>query len=311
MGILLVGDFDERERAGWLQALDAALPGERWHLDRAEAGADEAEIAVVANPPAGSLRGLARLRLIQSLWAGVDKLLRDPTVPGEVPLARMVDPAMNTAMAETALWAVLHLHRDHDRYTAQQRERQWLAHPQRRADEVHVAVLGLGEMGRATALRLRANGYRVTGWRRSAGQEEGLSVTHGREGLTALLGQADIVVNLLPLTLETQGLFDARTLGTMRRGASLVNLARGAHVVEADLLSALDAGHLRHAVLDVFRDEPLPEAHPFWTHPRVTVRPHVAAQTDPRSAAEVVARNVRALREGRPLAHLVDRVAGY
>ncbi|MFN3295474.1 NAD(P)-dependent oxidoreductase, partial [Caldimonas sp.] len=139
----------------------------------------------------------------------------------------------------------------------------------------------------------------------------GVEVARGRQGLHALLGEADIVVNLLPLTPDTQGLFNATTLAAMRPGASLVNLARGGHVVETDLLAALDAGHLRHAVLDVFRDEPLPQHHPFWGHPRVTVRPHVAAATDPRSAAQVVARNIRALREGRPLAHLVDRAVGY
>lgn len=309
MTILLAGQFDPGEAEQWQACLDAALPGEHWVHHREEA--DGIDIAVVANPPPGSLQGLPGLRLIQSLWAGVDKLLRDPTVPRGVPLARMVDPAMNTAMAETALWAVLHLHRDHDLYTVQQHERRWLAHPQRRADEVHVAVLGLGEMGRTTALRLVANGYRVSGWSRRGTAVPGVEVGQGREGLHHLLGEADIVINLLPLTPDTQGLFNAATLAAMRSGAALVNLARGAHVVEADLLTALDAGRLRHAVLDVFRDEPLAQDHPFWTHPRVTVRPHVAAATDPRSAAQVVARNIRALREGRPLAHLVDRAAGY
>jgi len=309
MTILLAAAFDADEAAQWRACLEAALPGERWVRHRDEA--DDIDIAVVANPTPGSLDGLSGLRLIQSLWAGVDKLLRDPTVPAGVPLARMVDPAMNTAMAETALWAVLHLHRDHDLYGVQQRERQWHAHPQRRADEVHVAVLGLGEMGRTTALRLVANGYRVSGWSRRGAVVPGVAVAQGPEGLRRVLGEADIVINLLPLTPGTQGLFDATTLAGMRPGASLVNLARGGHVVETDLLAALDAGHLRHAVLDVFREEPLAPDHPFWAHPRVTVRPHVAAATDPRSAAQVVARNIRALREGRPLAHLVDRSAGY
>lgn len=309
MTILLAAAFEADEAAQWQACLEAALPGERWVRHRDEA--EDIDIAVVAHPPPGSLRGLTGLRLIQSLWAGVDPLLRDPSVPAGVPLARMVDPAMNTAMAETALWAVLHLHRDHDLYGVQQHKRQWRAHPQRRADEVHVAVLGLGEMGRTTALRLVANGYRVSGWSRRGGLVPGVDVAQGAQGLRRVLGQADIVINLLPLTPETQGLFDAATLAGMRPGASLVNLARGGHVVEADLLAALDAGALRHAVLDVFRDEPLAPDHPFWAHPRVTVRPHVAAATDPRSAAQVVARNIRALREGRPLAHLVDRCAGY
>ena len=126
-----------------------------------------------------------------------------------------------------------------------------------------------------------------------------------------MLARAHIVVNLLPLTPATRGLFDARLFARCRRGASLVNLARGAHVVDADLLGALDSGHLHHAVLDVFQTEPLPADHPFWSHPRVTVLPHAAAQTDPRSAAAVAAANVRALRAGRPIAHEVDRARGY
>ena len=125
------------------------------------------------------------------------------------------------------------------------------------------------------------------------------------------LAGAQIGVNLLPLTPATTGLFNAATLGRMASGASLVNLARGAHVVEADLLSALASGHIAHAVLDVFHAEPLPPTHAFWSHPRVTVLPHVAAPTDPRSASRVVAGNVLALREGRELMHLVDRTQGY
>lgn len=297
MTILLAGDFDADERAHWLALLRAQLPAET--IVCAHADARDADIAVVANPPAGALQGLPRLALIQSLWAGVDRLLADPAIPAGVPIARMVDPAMNEAMAETALWAVLWLHRDFCAYADQQRARQWLPLPQRRADEVRVAVLGLGQMGRAVVRRLEANGYRVAGW----------STREGR--LDELLATSEIVVNLMPLTPATRGLFDAPRLSRMRQGASLVNLARGAHVVEADLIAALDAGQLRHAVLDVFRTEPLPPDHPFWLHPRVTVLPHVAAQTDPSSAAAIAAANIRRLRAGAPLEHLVDRRRGY
>jgi glyoxylate/hydroxypyruvate reductase A len=297
MSILLAGEFDAAERAQWLGLLRAALPGERIETGAGDAAA--VDIAIVANPPTGALRGLPNLRLIQSLWAGVDRLLADASIPPEVPLARMVDPAMNEAMAETALWAVLSLQRDFVDYAAQQRERRWLQHPQRRAEDVQVAVLGLGQMGRAVARRLAANGYAVAGW----------STREGR--LDALLAASDIVVNLLPLTLATRGLFDARRFAAMRRGASLVNLARGAHVVDADLLAALDGGQLRHAVLDVFHSEPLPPQHAYWSHPRVTVLPHVAAQTDPRSAAAIAAANVKRLRTGEPVANLVDRSRGY
>lgn len=300
MKLLLCGDFDAAEHARWQAALAAALPEAEW-LDVAAARArpDAVQAAVVANPPPGSLQGLPALRLIQSLWAGVDRLLADPTLPAGVPVARMVDPAMTAAMAETTLWAVLSLHRGFFDYARQQREARWQVLGQRRADEVQVRVLGQGEMGRAAAARLAQQGYAVQGWRRD-----------GRP-LAPLLAACDIVVNLLPLTPETRGLLDARFFAALPRGAAVVNLARGAHVVDADLQAALDSGHLQHAVLDVFHAEPLPADHAWWRHPRVTVLPHAAALTDPRSAARVAAANLRAACSGAAPVHRVDRQRGY
>jgi glyoxylate/hydroxypyruvate reductase len=300
MRVLLTGRFDTGEREAWAAELTRQLPGVAW-LDDAAADAAPAgiEAAVVANPAPGRLARLPDLRLIQSLWAGVDKLLADATLPPAVPIARMVDPAMNAAMAETALWAVLALHRGFFVYQTQQRQALWQPLPQRRADEVPVLVLGRGQMGGTTAARLAAQGYPVQTWGRGDGE------------LAPRLAGAQIVVNLLPLTPATRGLVDARFLAALPRGAGLVNLARGAHVVDADLLAALDAGHIGHAVLDVFHTEPLPAGHPYWLHPRVTVLPHAAAATDERSAAAVVAANLRALQAGAPLLHLVDRSRGY
>lgn len=311
MTVLLAASFDAHERAAWTAALQAALPGERFITKAADGPAEAIDIAIVANPPAGALRGLPNLKLVQSLWAGVDKLLADDSVPHDVPIARMVDPAMNAAMAETALWAVLSLHRGYFRYAALQREARWAPHAQQRADEVTVAVLGLGEMGRTAAQRLVAQGYRMLGWSTRAPQIDGLQCHVGDTALNEVLAAADVVVNLLPLTPRTRDLFRGETFARMKPQAALVNLARGAHVVEADLLAALDSGRLCHAVLDVFRSEPLPAGHPFWQHPRVTVLPHAAAQTDPRSAARVAAANVHAARAGTVIAHLVDRQRGY
>ncbi len=317
MNLLLLGDFDAAERERWVaelgRALGRVLPAHRLLGARDEPGADQAEVAFVANPAPGSLAGLPRLKLIQSLWAGVDRLLEDSTLPAGVPIARMVDPAMNEAMAETVLWATLALHRGFFDYASQQAQRCWAPLPQRRADEVPVLVLGHGEMGRCAARRLRQQGYPVSAWRRGAcgAVEPGIRVVAGQEALAPALGVAQIVVNLLPLTPDTRDFFDAARLAAVRQGAALVNFARGAHVVEPALLDALDRGALAHAVLDVFRTEPLPAGHRFWTHPRVTVLPHAAAQTDPRSAADVAAANVEALVAGRPLAHRVARERGY
>jgi glyoxylate/hydroxypyruvate reductase A len=302
MNVLLCGDFDPGEEAQWRSALGAVMPGVQW-LDLAAARARSGAVraAVVANPPPGSLQGLPALRLVQSLWAGVDRLLRDPTLPADVPLARMVDPGMTAAMVETALWAVLSLHRGFFEYGARQRRGEWRAHAQRPASDVPLLVLGQGAIGLAVAQRLAAQGYPLRTWRRADGDA----------ALWNALPAADIVIDLLPLTPATAGLLDARFFSAMRPGASLVNLARGAHVVDADLLAALDTGQVRHAVLDVFNVEPLPASHPYWQHAGVTLLPHAAAMTDPRTAAGVVAENLGRLEHGQPLLHLVERSRGY
>lgn len=313
MNLLLLGGFDAPERQRWADELGRALPGHRLLLSREGLAAASIDAAIVANPPPGSLAGLPHLRLIQSLWAGVERLLADATLPPGVPIARMVDPAMNQAMAETALWAVLALHRGFFAYARHQAQSRWQPHGQCRADEVPVLVLGGGQMGGTVAQRLAANGYPVSVWRRSAGAAlgDGLPTVHGEQGLHQALAGARVLVNLLPLTPQTRGLIDAALLARLPPGAGLVNLARGAHVVDADLLAALDCGQIGHAVLDVFHTEPLPAGHAYWCHPQVTVLPHAAAQTDARSAARIAAANIEALAAGRPLHNLVARDAGY
>lgn len=305
MDLLLCGSFDSDERDAWLVELQRAMPDTRWR--RTPGASSPPWLPTRRQAP---LQGSPGLRLIQSLWAGVDRLLDDPSLP-DVPLARMVDPAMSAAMAETALWATLSLHRRFFDYAQQQRDRHWYPLPQRRADEIEIAVLGMGQMGRTCARRLLETGYRVTGWNQHGGAIAGMALEHGLEALWPLLARSDIVINLLPLTPQTADLLDRRFFAAMRRGAALVNLARGGHLVEADLLQALDRGQLDRAVLDVFRQEPLATDHPFWCHPRVTVLPHSAAATDMRSAASIVALNLQALRDGRPISHLVQRKRGY
>jgi len=231
MNVLLCGDMDAAEHAEWHHALSTAMPEARWlTVAEAQQNPGAVQAAVVANPPPGSLQSLPKLRLIQSLWAGVDRLLADRTLPAGVPIARMVDPAMNAAMAETALWAVLSLHRGFFAYAQRQREGRWLPHSQRRADEVRVLVLGQGQMGRAASARIAALGYRVSGWRRDG------------TPLAPRLAQADVVINLLPLTPQTSGLLNASFFAALPAKAGVVNLARGRHVVNADLLRRWTAG---------------------------------------------------------------------
>ncbi|RQP22364.1 2-hydroxyacid dehydrogenase [Piscinibacter terrae] len=301
MAILLVADLPADEHDLWLRCLREAMPGETIVADRSLADAAAIDVAVVAKPPPGSLTGLPNLRFIQSLWAGVDRLLQDHSIDPAVPLARMVDPAMNIAMAETAQWAVLGLHRRFFDYQAQQREARWLQHDQLRADEVQVAVLGQGQMGSTVADRLRALGYAVEGWSRRSGMP----------ALAGLLARSDIVINLMPLTGETHHFFNRDRFAQMKRRSALVNLGRGGHVADGDLLQALADGQLSRAVLDVFHVEPLASDHAFWAHPHITVLPHIAAWTDARSASAAVASNVARLRAGLAPEHLVDRSRGY
>ena len=312
MKIVFSASVGADERGEWLRILRATCPRHEW-LEHWTPG-QTADVAVVANPQPGALHGLHGLRLVQSLWAGVERLLLDPTLPADVPLARMVDPVMNVAMAETAAWAVLSLHRSFFEYARQQREACWRQWPQRRAATVPVLVLGLGSMGRAVAARLAALGYPVSAWRRSGGGDAplpGVQVLHGAAALPAALEGTEVLINLLPLTPDTRGILGAPLFAQLPLGACIVNFARGGHLVEPDLLEALDGGRLRHAVLDVFATEPLPPDHPFWTHPRVTMLPHVAALTDAHSAASVVAANLERIERGQAPLHLVDRSRGY
>lgn len=295
----------------WIEALGAAMPDLDVVVGDAVPDRARIDCALVYKPPPGRLADLPNLRAVFSLAAGVDRLLADPTLP-DVPVCRMVEPSLTRTMADFALTVTLRVHRGVDRFERHQRRAHWAYELARLTDETTVAVLGLGAIGGTIAHRLRANGFRVLGWSRSGRPVAGVEdVAAGDEGLERVLAAADIVIAVLPATPATKGLFDARFFARMRGGAHFVNLGRGDQLVEAALLRALDAGRVGGATLDVFEEEPLPPDHPFWGHPSVLVTPHVAGSTVPRTGAAVVAENVRRLRSGRPLLHVVDRGAGY
>lgn len=307
--VLFLAQEETAER--WRGPLEAALAGEALHWSADEIEPDRVDVVLTAVPPPGALAPFRRLRLIQSLWMGVDSLLADDTLPRDVPLAGMIDAAMTRAMVESALAHALAAHLRLDEFARSQRERRWRPLRNPTADRRRVGVLGLGELGGAVAHALAGVGFRVAGWSRTRKALAGVRCLAGAAELEEFLGCADILLVLLPLTPATRGIVDRRLLGALPAGAVLINLARGALVNDADLLAALDGGRLRHAVLDAFATEPLPAASPYWAHPRVTVTPHVAAVTDPATAAAFVAANLRRLRAGEPLAGLVDRRRGY
>lgn len=297
--------------AVWVGPLSAALPDDTIHVypDVDDPGA--IECAIVAVPPPGVLTGFPNLRLIQSLWVGVESLLTDTTLPPDVPLARLVDPGMTETMTETVLQHVLNAHRSYEEYREQQAARLWRQVPQVRASARRVGLLGLGELGSAAARARAGLGFDVAGWSRQPKDLAGIGSFTGPEGFLPFLARTEILVCLLPLTAATRGILDARAFAALPRGATIINLARGGHIDDDDLLAALDAGQVGRAVLDVFNIEPLPTEHPYWRHPRVVVLPHMAAETDPQTAVAQVAENLRRLKAGEPLLNVVDRTAGY
>lgn len=316
MRFVLLTRLPARRALLWQKLLSEALGGAPVLLGPPHGQQDQAvraaaEILFVADPMPGQFGEWPNIRLVQSLWAGVDGVLADSSLPLDVPLARLVDPAFAAVMAESVATHVLSLHRQLHRYRAQAALRIWQPLPQPSAPERTVGILGMGEMGRSAASALGQLGFPVLGWSRSGRPVAGVEIFSGEEGLQAMLPRTEILVNLLPLTEETRGLIDRARLALLAPGACLVNLGRGGHVVLADLLAALESGQLDHAVLDVFDTEPLPQGDPLWEHPSVTILPHVAAVTDPYSAAILVAANVQRFLAGETPDGLVRRDLGY
>ncbi len=308
---LITQDGPDAEEV-WSAALAAALPDEAIVPFRqlSEAQRREATVAIVANPAPADVAALPALRWVQSLWAGVERLVAE-LGPAAPPVVRLVDPAMARVMAEAVLAWTYYLQRDMPFYAASQRGRRWEPRPYRKPEAVTVGLLGLGKLGLAAAARLREAGFPVVGWSRAAKADLGFPALSGEEGLLTVLARADILVCLVPLTAATRGLLDAGRLGAAKPGAALINFARGPLIATGDLLAALDAGHLSHAVLDVFDAEPLPPASPLWAHPGVTVLPHVSGPTDRGTAAAIVAANVRAFRDTGEPPRGIDFELGY
>ncbi len=305
-----------------------AAKADRWstyepHLRRAlqQAGVDDAGLCTQADPesvdyivyaPNSEVQDFTpytRLKAVLNLWAGVENIVGNTTL--HVPLARMVDEGLTDGMVE---WCVGHTMRHHlgmDAHITGQ-DGVWRNNdiPPLARDRP-VTVLGLGELGRAVAQALVSLGFPVSGWSRSTKIVENTVTYHGADGLTAALQTAQIVILLLPDTPATENILDAHSLAQLPKGAMIINPGRGPLIDDTALLSALDTGHIAHATLDVFRQEPLPEDHPYWAHKSVTVTPHIASETRPDSAARTIADNIRRGEAGAPFLHLVDRALGY
>lgn len=274
---------------------------------------DAVEYVLAWKPPAGALARFPTLKVVFSLGAGVDHLFDDPDFPRDAQVARVIDPYLTAGMVEYVVLHVLRYHKNQPALDAQQAAHVWddRAHELKQADERRVGILGLGELGRSAGEALTALQFEVSGWSRAPKDIPGIRSFHGPDGLSEMLSNTDILVCLLPLTPQTEGILCRDLFAQLPAGACLINAARGGHLVEEDLIPALDSGQLRHATLDVFRTEPLPGDHPFWDHPKITVTPHNASITDPRSVAKAIVDGIAAVKRGDTLPNAVDPELGY
>ncbi len=292
----------------WLEGLRAALPGASvtvW-----QPGAPKADVAVVWAPPQQFLDEQPALQAMFNIGAGVDALLR-LRIPDGCRVVRIDDGGMAVQMAEYVCHAVVRHFRELDAYEADMRDGRWGFRKPRTRSDFTVGVMGLGVLGERVAQALAHFEFPVNGWSRTPKALEGVRGFHGPDAFNDFLAASRVLVNLLPLTPETEGIMNRGTLSRLPQGGYVINVARGAHLVEEDLLALVDSGHLAGATLDVFRTEPLPPGHPFWSHPKIVATPHTSARTLREESIAQIVRKIGQLDRGEPVAGTVDRARGY
>ena len=274
--------------------------------------ATDIQLAVAWHPPDDAFERYPNLKAVCSIGAGVDNILACPSLQPDVDVIRVVDPAQAQMMSGFVVWHVIGHQRRFSTYLAQQRDGRWQRLSQRRAHDVPIGILGYGEIGRRVTADLALLGFPVMVWSRTAkSTPQGVRGFDGAAGLEAMLGQTEILVNLLPLTPETRGILNSRTFARMYRGGYLIQVGRGEHLIEADLLAALETGQLAGAALDVFSTEPLAPQHPFWRHPRIVITPHDACEVSVEAIGATFLATAEAVRAGQRPPHAVDRERGY
>jgi len=296
--------------AQWARLFAQKAPDMPFHV-WPETG-DPAKVRYLAawQPPEDPARTLPNLEVVFSVGAGVDQFDLSG-VPGHIPVVRMIEPGIVEGMVEYVTHAVLTIHRDLIDYHLQQQHQTWNPLPVRAASSRRIGVLGLGVLGTAVLERLKLFGFACAGWSRSGREIEGVECYAGASTLDSFLARTDILICLLPLTDATRSVLNTALFNKLPRGASLIQTGRGPHLNQDDLLTALASGQLQNAILDVTNPEPLPPTHPLWTHPHVRITPHIASETRPDSAVEVVLENLRRHREGLPMIGQIDRSRGY
>jgi len=310
MTITIVHAGDRERGRAWAEIFARDVPEVRFACWPDVGAGDDVRYLVAWTLDAGMVAAMPNLEVLFSIGAGVDQLDLS-LLPPHVRVVRMIEPGITTTMAEYVTMAVLALHRDLPWLVEQQRAGQWAHAPVRMAHERRVGIMGLGELGQAAARMLGPIGFALSGWSRSARDVPGVACFHGADGMGGFLAQAEILVCLLPLTPETRGILCRDTFARMPRGAGLVNVARGGHLVQEDLLDALEDGAISAAFLDVCTPEPLPADHALRAHPRVFVTPHLAGVTRVDTAIHSLIANLRDAMAGRPVAGEIDRRRGY
>jgi glyoxylate/hydroxypyruvate reductase len=296
----------------WLKILKKKLPKERIvkFSNLKKSDYKKIDVAIVANPNPTEVKKLVNLKWIQSVWVGVEKLV-ESFKSERVKIVRLVDPEMNRTMSEAVLSWVLYLHRDMHFYQVQQNKRVWKEADYIKPSKKIISIIGLGELGSASAVKLIENGFNVCGWSRGKKNIKRVKSFTGELGLKNMLKQTDILVCLIPLTRKTKYLLNYKTLSYLKKGSSIINFARGAIINAKDLVKHLNSGRIKHAVLDVFEQEPLPKTSILWKHKNVTVLPHISAHTDMDTASSIVCKNIKMYRLKNRIPKSVDMVRGY
>lgn len=310
--IPFVAQLDAGETQIWLKNLGDALPGYQVLGfddidDEVRAGV---EVAIVADPDPADLALLPKLKWVQSLWAGVERLLAE-LPEADFDIVRLTDPQLAADMSEAALAWTLYLHRDMPVYRRQQEQKIWQHHELPLPSQRCVGFLGLGKLGTVAAKRLAANGFEVCGWSRTKAEIDGVATFAGADGLPEVLQRSDILIVLVPLTAQTRGLLNEETLALLPAGASVINFARGPVIDDEALLASLNGGHLAHAVLDVFDIEPLPQDSLLWSHENITVLPHISARTNYHTASLLAGANIIRYFDAGEMPEVVNKTQGY
>jgi glyoxylate/hydroxypyruvate reductase len=309
MAIVIVSDF--ANPTPWIEALQKADPEVEVLMLEQVKDRSQVEFALAWNHPPGIFREFPNLKTISSMGAGVDHLLKDPDIPAQINIVRIIDPQLSQDMFEFALAVIMSRVKNLVHFRENQQQKVWKKKRYLRMDQVRIGVMGTGVIGHHVASNLHRVGFSVSGWSRSEGHPTAYKKYFGEEQLENFLQNTDILICLLPLTSSTKGIINKKQLGMLPQGAWVVNLGRGGHVNEQDLIEMLNSGHLDGANLDVFNEEPLPPDHPLWANPKIYITPHIASLTDPESVAPQIMENYRRTLQNEPLMNLVDRKKGY